>query len=226
MPQTASKIFDDNQRRSVNESVQEAESKTSAEILPVVATSSGRYDRAEDMIGFWLALIVVLTLAVLLPMRDHAAGSWAGFEWGFKLLWMAIGATIAFIVGIVLATQCWPLRRLFTPQRQMRDDVDRAARAAFFDANAHHTQTSSALLIYLSLYERRAVLLADENVMHAIDQATLDQWCQTLTAGMGKNEPINTLCDLIENIGTHLATPLPRADDDINELPDALIVID
>ena len=35
-------------RQAINEAVREAESQTSAEIMTVVATDSGRYDRPED----------------------------------------------------------------------------------------------------------------------------------------------------------------------------------
>ena len=45
--------FSDEQRRAVAQAVAEAEGKTSAEIVPVVATASGRYDRAEDIVGLW-----------------------------------------------------------------------------------------------------------------------------------------------------------------------------
>ncbi len=48
----ASKLFDIEQRQRIEQAVVEAESKSSCEIVPVVATSSGRYDRPEDIIVY------------------------------------------------------------------------------------------------------------------------------------------------------------------------------
>ena len=56
----ASQIFNDQERKRVDDAVAQAEKRTSAEIVPVVATSSGRYDRAEDIVGLFVGLIVVV----------------------------------------------------------------------------------------------------------------------------------------------------------------------
>ena len=37
---------------------------------------------------------------------------------------------------------------------------------------------------------------------------------------------IEAMCTAITEAGTQLAEPLPRADDDVNELQDALVVLD
>ena len=99
-----STIFGDADRDRVNAAVREAESATSAEILPVVARSSGRYDRPED----WL-------------------------------------------------------RRLFTPHTQMREEVLSRAREVFFDQRIHHTGGASGVLLYVSLFEHMAAVIADQS---------------------------------------------------------------
>ena len=68
----------DDDRNAINTAVAAAESKTSAEIVPVVADSSGRYDRAEDLCGLWLGLILMIITWILLPEPIREPGSWGG----------------------------------------------------------------------------------------------------------------------------------------------------
>ena len=49
-------FFDDSDRKRIREAVTEAETHTSAEIVPVLTESSGRYDRAEDLAGCVLSI--------------------------------------------------------------------------------------------------------------------------------------------------------------------------
>ena len=64
----ASEIFVDADRERVNQAVREAESATSAEILPVVARSSGRYDRPEDIVGLWFAALAMIIVWLVFPL--------------------------------------------------------------------------------------------------------------------------------------------------------------
>src|SRR5262245_61956188 len=128
---SASKLFTEADHRRVTEAVQQAESKTAAEIIPVVANDRGRYDRAEDMVGLWFALLAL-----------SAAWVWAQgielSEWGSPALKLGLPSVLGIIiggwlVGVVLAHQFSYLRRLFTPRREQRAEVERAAREVFFD---------------------------------------------------------------------------------------------
>ena len=64
---SAARFFSDADRKRINECVGTAELKTSAEIVPVVATSSGRYDRAEDLVGLLLGIVLMILTAILWP---------------------------------------------------------------------------------------------------------------------------------------------------------------
>ncbi len=65
--QRASDFFNGEQRKHIEKAVVEAEAKTSCEIVPVVATASGRYDRPEDMIGLWMAIFAAITVWLNIP---------------------------------------------------------------------------------------------------------------------------------------------------------------
>jgi putative membrane protein len=221
---SASKLFTEADHRRVTEAVMQAESKTIAEIIPVVAGASGRYDRAEDMAGLWCGLLAL-----------SGAWWWAQgvevSEWGVPTLKLGLPSVIGLViggwlVGVLLAHLSGTLRRLFTPRSEQRAEVHRAAREVFFDRRVHHTQGGSGLLIYVSLLEHMAVVLADAQVLEKLGQQRLDSLCAELVARLRQGAHTEALCHTIEQAGLALAESLPRQSADRNELSDALVVLD
>ena len=224
--QHASSLFSATDRQRINETVRAAESHTSAEIVPVVATASGRYDRAEDLIGLWWGALLLVAVSIFWPAEVAEPGSWGMHPAVWQTLKLVVALLAGFVLGTALGSRLTWLRRLFTPAQQMRDEVQQAARRVFFDNRIHHTQSGGGLLIYVSVFEQVAVLLADRQVLDGLGQPALDELCETLTRRLRTNEPTEALCQTIQAAGEKLQTVLPRAIDDVNELPDALVTID
>lgn len=218
--------FSDEQRRAIARAVGEAEAKTSAEIVPAVAARSGRYDRAEDVLGLLLGLLCVVGVWCLFQRVDPEAGDWGLSPARFELPAMILALLLGFVGGAVLAGRWGTLGRLFTPRSEMEAEVAARARAVFFDQRVHHTAQGSGVLLYVSLHERTASVLGDEAVLEKLGQAALDEACGLLVAGMGKGDPTAALTDAIRALGAHLARVLPRDAGDRNEIADALVVIE
>ena len=139
---------------------------------------------------------------------------------------MVAGVVAAFITGAVAGSRIGWLRRLFTPRREMLEEVAARAREIFFDKRVHHTSGATGMLIYVSLFEHMAVVLGDQEVLDKLGQPFLDRLCQQLTEGLHQRKPTDALCGVIENAGMELSGPLPRDEGDVNELQDALVLID
>ena len=90
----------------------------------------------------------------------------------------------------------------------------------------HHTRAGTGVLIYLSVFERTAAVLADETVVQKLGQNTLNALCAELTEGMRGEARADVLCNAIERAGDALARVLPREPDDVNELQNTLLVLD
>lgn len=224
--QRASDLFNEEQRKHIEEAVAEAEAKTSCEIVPVVATASGRYDRPEDIIGLWLAIFAAITVWLMFPRLSDESGSWDGMPIYVGLLAMVAGVVVAFTVGVVAGSRIGWLRRLFTPRNQMLEEVSARARELFFDKRVHHTSGATGMLIYVSLFEHMAVVLGDQEVLDKLGQTSLDRLCQQLTEGLHQGGSTDAICCVIAEAGKQLSGPLPRAEGDVNELEDALVLID
>jgi putative membrane protein len=204
--------------------VASAEARTSAEIVPVVATASGRYDRAEDMVGLWFGL-VALSVGWWLAQGVELS------DWGVSRPRLGLPSVLGLVLGgwllgVFLAHLSSGLRRLFTPKREQKAEVERAAREAFFDRRVHHTDGGSGLLIYVSLLEHMAVVLADAQVLEKLGQQKVDALCASLVSELRKGAHTEALCRTIEQAGLALAEALPSQAQNRNELPDALVVMD
>lgn len=226
----AADLFDAAARERVRAAVAAAEKSTSCELVPVVATASGRYDRAEDVVGLWLAGAAAVAVWLLWP---HAEGPG---EWDVPPTWLGALALLAailvgFTLGAWLAGRFGGLRRPFVPADQAAEEVDAAARRAFFDRRVHHTAGATGVLLYVSLYERRAAVLADRAVVEALGEGFTCEVCATLTAGLrgegsAGGDPADALCAAIAAAAARLAPVLPRAAEDRDELSDALVLLE
>ncbi|MCP4379536.1 MAG: hypothetical protein GY794_25610 [bacterium] len=222
----ASQLFNDEQTGRINEAIVEAESHTSAEIAAVLATASGRYDRAEDMVGLWFGLVLASVAYLLVPNAQEASNSWGGTSPICKLI-IVLGCMIAgFVGGAIVGNKIVWMRRLCTPRREMKEEVQSRARAVFFDNRIHRTTGGTGLLVYISLYERQAVLLADETVTEKLTQPVLDELCNELIASLREGNAEAAICQSIASAGQHLGSVLPRANDDVDELPNLLVTLD
>lgn len=225
--QRAADLFNADDRRQISQAVGEAEARTSAEIVPVVAASSGRYDRPEDIVGLWIGLLLLAIVWLVLPEQSTAEpGSWGSVPAGLHLLALVLAVLVGFVLGAFIGARVGWLRRLFTPARQMRQEVLARAQQVFYLNRVHRTTGATGLLIYVALFERMAAVIADQTVLEKLGQGTLNELCVSLTADLRSTSPTQALCTTIRVAGDRLASVLPRAEGDVNELSDALVVLD
>lgn len=214
----ASKLFSEFERTRIEQAVTDAEANTDAEIVPAIATSSGGYDRAEDVFGLWVGLFTMGVTWFILRRIEGNETQW-GAPWTRYELPVLVAAVVAgFILGAILATYIPWLRRAFTPRKEMRDAVNRAAAQVFFDGRIHHTKSATGLLIYLSLYEHTATIRADQKALDSLGQESIDEICANLIKGIQSGDPATALCDVIADVGGRLAELLPKTDGNANEL--------
>lgn len=225
---SASLLFSQNDRQKINDFVRLAETLTSAEIVPVVASASGRYDRAEDIAGLWLGIGFMVAVPFLWPAPTDflELGSWGSDPTLRQVVMQVVAMLAGFVLGVVICSKITRVRRLFTPSSQMSDEVNQKARSVFYDNRVHQTQSGGGVLIYLSLYERVAVVLADQQVLQALGPPDIDDLCRSLTEALRQRQPTDALCQTIQAAGEKLKLVLPRSNEDINELPNSLVTID
>ena len=217
--------FDAAARARVNDAVADAEKKTAAEILPVVATCSGSYDRAEDIVGLWTG-IALAGVAWLLFQGVTEGTGWDGenrIQLGFW--WLVLILVVGFVGGVILANRISWLRRLFTPTREMDGDTITRAKTIFFDRRLHRTSRGSGVLLYVSLLERRVVVLVDDAIAEKFSERTLQELRDEILTGVREGDLAKSLVLGLERLGSLLQGPLPSRDGQVDEVPSEVVVL-
>ncbi len=224
---TASRFFSNTQIQMIETAISEAEKSTSGEIIPVVATVSGRYDRAEDIFGLLFAVISLAVCWVLFQEMVPVEEQWSqGVTIQLSLLPIIAIVILGFFAGTILATFFPSLRLIFIAKKEMQEEVERSAAEAFHRFRVHQTQAATGILIYVSLYEHMVTVIGDSSINEAIKQIDWEEICTLTVQGIKKGTPAEGLIGSIEQSGKLLAEYFPILPDDENELSNELRLID
>lgn len=219
----------DADRARVGAAVSAAEAGTAGEIVTIMAERSDDY---ADVALAWSALVGLLALVALslapdfyIGIYDRLTGAWAQ-EWSPGRLF-GVAAMVAALkfAGTWLILLWRPLRLALTPRAIRAGRVHARALSAFRIGAERRTTGRTGILIYLSLAEHRAEIIADETIAAKVNA---DVWGDALAAMLieiRRGQMADGLIAAIGRVGALLAEHLPRAADDVNELPDRLIEV-
>lgn len=220
-----SQLFTEDDRKRIAEAIKRAEQKTSTEIVTVVATASGRYDRAEDIVGFLTALLAV-TAGWLACPAFHSESAWGTGPSVSGLLSVLISMVAGFAAGSALASRLPALRLPFISKRELEEEVHRAAQTAFMSSRIRKTTGGTGILLFVSFYEHRVVVLPDDAILEKLPGLDWGKLCAAIVSGIKANRPTEALEEAVASCGEILGEVFPRQDDDEDELSNELILID
>jgi putative membrane protein len=210
----------------VTAAVSAAEAETDGEIVTVVA---GRSDAYHDVALHWTVLAMLLVLALLAwqpaPVeRLHAllVDAWSDTPPRWYLTFALILMAVTFLVArVILAIDA--LRIALTPGATRTRRVHARALALFRTAAEKRTRASTGVLLYLSLAEHRAEIIADESIHSKVSADVWGEAMAALILAVKDGRPGDGLAEAVTQIGKVLAEHFPRSEGDTNELPDRLI---
>jgi putative membrane protein len=215
------------EHKAVSEAVARAEAQTAGEIVTVVADRSDGY---SDVALAWAAIVAFTAIAFLaffpdfyLSMVDRVLGGW-NHEWTPQQVF-----SLALAIGILKFAAVWAIQ-LWTPLKfalipgtiKTRRALGRAI--DLFKVGAERrTHGRTGILIYLSMQEHRAEIVADEAIVGEVDEEVWGEAMAAMLAELKQGRLAEGMIAAVERVGVVLAEHFPRAEDDINELPDRLI---
>ena len=222
----ATKLFTKDKINLIEATIQEAEKKTSAEIVPVIASSSGRYDRAEDMFAFLLSLLTLGLIWIGLQGSIESDAWNITSEIKLNLIMVLTILIVTFFIGIALASH-FPLLRLpLIAKTEMQEEVESRARETFQRLKIRGTKNANGLLIYVSLYEHMVHVVGDDSINAKLSQDDWNELCNIIIKGFKDSKPEEGMCNGIFQCGELLSEHFPINPDDENELFDQLHLID
>ena len=211
----------------VTAAVSAAESHTAGEIVTVVADRSDGY---SDVALAWSAIVAFTALVVLalfpdfyLWLVDRLLDNWA-HEWTPREIFtLAAVVAIAKFLGVWFLQLWQPLKFwLILPPIKSRRTLARAV--SLFKVGAERrTHGRTGILIYLSMREHRAQIVADEAIASRVSPETWGEAMAAMLPHIRDGRCCDGMIAAVEKVGAVLAEHFPRAEDDVNELPDRLI---
>ena len=211
----------------VTSAVARAEESSDGEIVTIVAEKSDSY---HD-VGLHYAVLAMLLVPAGLALAPQSLIDWA---MGLFLGWNAVptrGALMAFLfvklaaafLIVRYALAYMPVRMALTPGATKSRRVRRRAVELFRVGAERRTVGRTGILLYLSLRERRAEIVADEAIHSEVQPEIWGDAMADLVEEVKAGRPGSGMAKAVERIGAVLAEHFPKSHTDQNELPDRLI---
>ncbi|HVU41278.1 MAG TPA: TPM domain-containing protein [Xanthobacteraceae bacterium] len=196
-------------RTRIRDAVAAAEANTSGEIFPVVAEASDDYRLVPILWATIIALIVPLPLIFLTL-------------WPASLIFLV---QLAAFVVLAVVFSLDAIRPLLLPQSVKREAARALAIRQFMAHGLHTTELRTGVLIFVSLAERHAEIIADEGIARQVDPMVWQNVMERLTSAIRAGRLADGLVAAIGEAGTVLAQHFPPRSGDRNELPDDLVLL-
>jgi len=221
-------LSEDDHRR-VSSAIAAAEATSDGEILTIVSQDSDSY---HDVALHWAVAVMIALMAVsawqsaaLSILWDRLAGGWGEAPSAGQLIFAVMILSVLGFLLALLALKWRPLRLALTPGGTKTRRVRRRAIALFRAAAERRTTGRTGVLIYLSLAEHRAEIVADQAVTSVTTAECWGDAMAELIAELHAGRPAEGLALAVEEVGEVLTRHFPKSSDDVNEIPDKLIVI-
>jgi putative membrane protein len=202
-------ISDHDQAR-IGAAIAAAEKKTSGEIVAVLSGESASYLHVPFL---WAALI-----ALILPW-PLVYFTWWPVQWIYLI-------QLSVFLAILLLTLPRRVRYALVPQSIKTERAHRRAVEQFLVQNLHTTAGRTGVLIYVSVAERYAEIIADTGIDAKVPNGTWQAIVEDLTSNIAAGRAGEGFVHAVERSGELLAQHFPPGTRDPNELPNHLIVID
>ena len=204
-------FLDEAGRRALGDAITAIEGVSSVEVVVSVRLLSGHY-RHADLTGAIVAAIATLAFLLYAP--------WAFSYEAFLVDPILVGALAGWLVA-----RTPRLRRVLSTRKLRSAQVTTSAHATFHEKEVGVTRRRTGMLVYVSLLERQLRVLPDRAITEAIAPEVWKAREGAMTRVVEAGGTAAALAAELRALAPELARLLPRAADDVNELPDGVDVV-
>jgi putative membrane protein len=193
----------------IRKAVAAAEEKTSGEIFLVVAQASDDYRFIPIVWATVVALIAPLPLIYLTGLPAS--------------LIYAVQLVLFVVLSLVFSHPA--VKPWIVPSGVKHARARALAVEQFLAHGLHTTEKRTGVLIFVSLTERHAEIVADTGIAAKVDQAVWQSAMNRLVAEVAAGRLADGLIAAVEATGAVLARHFPPRRGDRDELPDELVIL-
>ncbi len=199
----------------IAEAIRSAEERTAGEIYCVVARSSDSY--LFPAAFFVTAAMLLISLVV----------AWALHHWWFdpRPTTFVLAELAAIACGLAVLWFFPGIRIWFVPRRLQYRHAHANAIKQFLARNVHITEARTGVLLFVSLAERYAEVVADAGIDQRVDQSAWDGVVRTLVEHASAGRLADGFVSAVGTVGALLEQHFPIGEFDLNELDDHVVEI-
>ena len=177
----------------ISAAIHAAETRTNGQIVCVLAHSSSDYAHVPILWATALALVAPWPLIVFTP-------------WSVQRIFL-IQLAVFIVAGLLFTLT--PLRFALVPRAALRARAHRAALEQFVVRRIAHTKNRTGILIFVSLAERYARIIADEGIAQKVPNSEWQAAIDAMVSHMRSGQIAAGFTAAIERCGTVLAAHAP-----------------
>lgn len=211
--------FNESDLQRIKQSVKEAEDKISGEIVPVIVERSGNYT-----IALYKSALVFATLGfVFMIIFDRYLVEDPSNTLYYDPIFIFFVVISSGLLGVLLAMLSDPLKRLFITRRHFDECTRIGAEAAFLEEEVFNTRHRTGIMIFISFFEHKVIVMADRGISKVVEQREWDSLVSGLVNLIRQGKPVDGIEAGIKRCGEILLEKgFHKTADDINELRDDL----
>lgn len=207
------RYISDEDIQKISDAVSRAEEKTDGEIVPVIVQRSSTVGH----VPLTLTLLILLMLVIVeLPYADLLwVKPWV-YAWPVLIV-------VIYYLSFALAKLSW-VQKIAVPERDEVEQVHQRAHLEFYLNKVNKTKDRTGILIFVSVMEKKAVILADEGISSKLPPEIWNEVLGKLGEQLGKGNWGFGFTEAIESCGHHLKTHFPQTEETKNQLKNQLVI--
>lgn len=217
--------FTPDDHKIVTSAVSLAEKSTDGEIVTIVTGESDSYGDVAWAISGLVALTALLVISlfpeVYLNIIDLLAGGWSGIS--ALPYWTLFVFTALKFFGTRLILIWKPLLFILVPPSIKKARVRKRAISLFRVSTDHRTVGRTGILLYLSMREHRAEIVADQAIAAKVEPGVWGDAMIAMIDRVRAGAPGEGMAEAVRQMGLVLTEHFPKTHQNPNELPDRLI---
>ena len=203
----------------IKEAVKAAEDKISGEVVPVIVERSGRYTIANYKAALIFSALAFAFMIIL--DRDIIIDSTHALY--YDPFFIFIVTVVAGMTGALLSNFIDGVKRMLTTEDDLNQNTRLRAEAAFLEEQVFNTRQRTGIMIFISFFEHKVIVIADKGINQVVEQKVWDDLVRSLIQQIRAEKIVDGLETAIKRCGEILLEKgFTKTADDVNELGDDL----
>jgi putative membrane protein len=184
----------------------------------MVVSSSYHYPMSNMIGGLILALLISVGVTLAYSFQKAWGGATAMDLWLFPAVF-----AVSFLVFHELVKRIAALKRIFITKAEIAEEVEEAALTSFYRNGLHNTRDRTGVLIFISVFERKAFVLADEGINAKVDTAVWKDVVDLVVSAIKQRRQAEGICKAVRRCGQLIQEHFPIKKDDTDELGNLIV---